>query len=265
MKKTFISLSLIIILALILPIISNKLIEQQISKKIELLNSNGIEVKNTFSESSYISTTKYYKCTLKDTNKAIKFMQTFVNQNILLLSDKELEGMVIVIEMKYSNIPIGDSMSIDIYPLLLPTNLTDKISKENPRFYKFITKTLDKKTIFYHINSNLLEAKFNGYMKNINESYTLDNGREIRVIIDDFSFNGEGMIASHKQLNTKIKNITFTIVEPYEKIVLSLKDLYSQSSFKLNGSLYAKDMGESLLFEINKKNSSININGKKVK
>lgn len=246
-KKIFIFL---IIVVIVMPIIGSKMMDKKLDKRLQMLESNGVYVENSSSNFNYLKTKKYYKFIVKDKDKFVVFLQRFSENKFKPYIYDLVDGVEIGVDVKYSNIPFIDVIGLDIYPLKLSNKFMIKVDKQNPKFSKFIENFFQTKSLLYHINYDLLSSLFNGYIKNIHEKYTLDNGKEIIFNLNDSKFNGHISSKKIDKIDSKTKELSLYIVDPNENIELVCKNL--ESSAKINSSdnySYSSEL-ESFSFKI---------------
>jgi len=247
-KKIFIFL---IIVVIVMPIIGSKMMENKLEKRLQMLEFNGVYVENSSADFNYLKTKKNYKFVVKDKDKFVVFLQRFSENKFKPYIYDLVDGVEIGVDVKYSNIPFIDVINLDIYPLKLSNKFMTKVDKQNPKFSKFIENFFQTKSLLYHINYDLLSSLFNGYIKDINEKYILENGKEIIFNLKGSKFNGHISSKKIDKIDSKTKELSLYIVDPNEKIELICKNL--ESSAKINSSnnySYFAEL-ESFSFKIN--------------
>ncbi|MEA3227798.1 MAG: hypothetical protein U9P38_01875 [Campylobacterota bacterium] len=225
MKKIYLAVLLSLILLLLLPIIGNSFAQNILNKKIENLQSQGITLKKTITDSSYLSTKKEYH----------------------LLYTKSGEEMVIGVGVEYSNILFNKEISIEIYPI----SFSEEIMK-NREFSQF----LKDKSFLSHIDYNLVTQDFSGYIKDIKQQYSLQNSTTISILLLNTRFDGKGDLTDPEILNSTIKQLSIDISEGSKKRKLHIKDLFSSlivdnKDIKLQ--LTSKNSFDSLEFTMDEK------------
>ncbi len=217
MKKSLIILSIAILSIIIaLPFFGNSIIESSIKDRIKVLSSFGLEIKNIKTDSTYFKSKKYYSIYVKDANKFIVYLNQFSNSQIPPYVDTMIDGTKLEVKVQYSKIPLSDSVSIDVYPLKLSENITNMIKDNDVGFSEYISDFLSNKGFVYHLKYNLLSKKFNGHIKDIDESYTLASGFKIDFKLSGSTFNGEGILIAPKKLNSKVDEISLKVDKNFE-------------------------------------------------
>ena len=225
MKKIIIISSIILIGIFLLPFIGNKIIEQELSNRIELLESYGMKMSNSSDESNYLSTTKHYEFIVKDGEKFTQYLQQFSNSKLSYNFNLLLNGVIIGGDIKYSNFPFSEDISVDAYPLSFSTNVMQTLKKEDKKFYDFLENILKEKAILYHVNYSIINSEFHGFVKDINESYLFENSAKVGVNLKGFIFDGNGVITSPENLNTQIEELVLHIESKSEKMEVILKNI----------------------------------------
>ncbi len=118
-----------------------------------------------------------------------------------------LKGLKIGVNAKYLN-DAYSALSLDIYPLNLPTSITElDMDKEDKIVIEQLTKMLEKKGVLIHVDFNKLLSSFKGHVKDIRE--TLQGENEVRFNMEGVTFEGEIEKGKISRLDQKLKRITF--------------------------------------------------------
>jgi len=229
---------------ILLPLIGNKIIEQELSNHIEVLESYGLKMSDSSEQSTYLSTAKHYKFTVKDGEKLTQYLQQFSSSKLSYNSNLLLDGAVIGGDIQYSNFPFSEDLSVEVYPLSLSTNMMQTLKKEEKKFHDFLVKSLQEKAILYHVDYSIIKSKFHGFIKDINQSYLFENGANIGVNLKGFTFDGDGVITSPQNLNTQLKELEFSVDTKFEKMKTTLNDISNSLNIKsINSYLYTGNIG----------------------
>jgi len=229
MKKI---LLLVVIIAAILPLIGNKLIQSTLDEKIKLLSSNGVEVEKTTLNSGYFTTNMHYEFIVKDSKKYITYMNQYADKQIPAYVDMMIEGMQVGLDLEYSNILFNDSVQIDIYPLSLSNKTAIDLQKDDKEFYEYITNFLKIKGLLYHINYNISSENFDGYIKDIDEEHIFQDGTHTKVIINNMIFSGSGSLFHPNKMDTTLQKIIIKSINDKETLDLVVQNVKSSSVFK---------------------------------
>ena len=232
MKKSIIAVVIILIIIAVLPIAGNQFIKSNIDDKVAQLQSYGIEVKEDKSISSYLNTSRHFEFYLKDSTKFINYLNKYSENQIPPYVNAIINGLVIGADIKYSNLPFAKSHSIEMYPLELSPEIVNSLKKNNVDFYNYLDGFLQSKGILYHINYNLINEKFDGYIKDINMSYTLKNQAKLNLVFEKVTFKGKGELLAPSRLKSKAKKVTLSVVEANERVEMYLNGFSSSSNFE---------------------------------
>jgi len=257
MKKIIILLTIIVIIAISTPIIGSKMMDKKITDELSLLESNGVYVEDSSKNYSYLTTKIDYKFIIKDSDKFVNYLQQFNDSKLQPYVNDIVDGIVIGIDLKYSNIPFinSDAISLDIYPLVLSKKFMDRVSKNDTNFYQFLENFLQKKALLYHIDYNIVESKFDGFIKDINEVYHTKNGKKLTFNLINSSFNGDGFPLKPRKIDSKTKEFSFYIDETDKKTKFICKNLDSSIKMDSNNLYSYTEKVESFNFKINNINN----------
>ncbi|WP_373003113.1 DUF945 family protein [Sulfurimonas sp.] len=232
MKKILIVLVVVIAVIALLPIVGNSVAEGVLKTRVAVLTSNGLELKNDTTESSYLTTKKHYEFLLSDAPRFIEYLNQYSDAQIPPYIDAMISGAVVGVDIEYSNFPLSSKVLVDIYPLTLPANITDELKKENMPFYTYIDKLLQGKGVLYHINYYISDELFDGYIKDIDEEYIFDNGSKMTVKLFNATYYGSGSLIAPKNLQTSISKVIIKADESANGITFEMNDLTSSSTFE---------------------------------
>lgn len=232
MKKVLAFLALVVVIFALLPIMGNKLVEEELANKVEVLVSYGVEVSKSTTDSSYLNTKKHYEFLVKDTEKFVQYLSQFSDAQLPPYVNAMVDGVLVGVDIKYSNIPISDGLLIDIYPLSLSKKMMENLENDDKDFYKYFKNLLQNKGVLYHINYNVVNSGFDGYIQDINEEYVLKNKSKVTLKLLNASFEGSGLLIAPDSLTSKIETVIFTLTEGGEEFNVLLKGLSTASTFE---------------------------------
>ncbi|WP_324172087.1 hypothetical protein [Sulfurimonas sp.] len=238
MKKIIIALFVVIAIVAILPLIGNKATQEILTTRVSVLTSNGLELKNASSESTYLRTKKHYEFLLRDAPKFIKHLNQYSDVQLPPYVDAMLGGVLVGVDIEYSNFPLGSDILVDIYPLSLSTNMISQMKKEDVNFYKYIENLLQSKGVLYHISYSVADGSFSGFIKNIDENYTFDNSTKMIFKLREATYYGKGPLIAPKSLQSHISEINLEVIAPTKNIMFNFKNIASSSTFH-SSSTYA--------------------------
>jgi hypothetical protein len=235
MKKIFIFLAVGVIAIVLLPLLGNKVVQNELDNRIKTLSIYGLQISKNTEESTYFDTKRHYEFVLKDVDKFSKYLQRFSYNQLPPYMDAMLLGVKIGVDMEYSNFLFDDSIGVDIYPLSLSKELTQDLQKTDMEFYKHIEMFLKDRGVLYHINYHVSSSSFDGYFKNIQEEYLLKDSSKMAINIKKVIFSGEGPLIAPTVLKSEIGHINLGFIDE-KGVELSLKidDFFSTSNFESN-------------------------------
>lgn len=204
MKKIIISILIIISIVAALPILGNKIIEETLDKKIAKLESKGVEVLKKEHDSGYLNTSRHYE---------------FIDN-----------GNKYGLDLKYSNIPLTEDVTLELYPLSAPKNILDDLSQKDKGFAQYVEKFLENKGILYHLDYNLISGEFNGFVKDIDESYTMKNNSKLVVKVFGTKFKGKGDLRSPSTMQTSSKKIKLEVKDARDIMAIDISNAYLDAS-----------------------------------
>ncbi len=199
MKKIIILLIILLTIIAAIPIVGNKIIEETLDKKINKLESKGIEVLKKEKKAGYLNTSRHYE---------------FIEN-----------GTQYGLDLKYSNIPFTEAVSLDIYPLSVPQELLADLKTKDKGFALFLEDFFKNKGILYHMEYNLIDGDFNGYVKNIDEKYTMTNNSQLKVKILGTTFKGNGDLRSPTTIETFSKKINLVVEDVNNHMAIDISNI----------------------------------------
>ena len=232
MKKIIILVVLLIAIVAALPIIGNSVVKEKLDTRISELKQYGIKTKTDETHSTYLNTSRHFEFVLEDSQEFIAYLNKYSDQQIPPYVNSMLDGVVIGADIEYANFPLSKAISVELYPLSLSKTASQNLQKSNNKFYKYLDAFLKQKGVLYHINYDLATSSFSGYIKDINESYTLEDNVRLNVKLSKAIFDGKGDLIAPTALTSEVKELHFEIVKDGEEMIFDLNDFSSTSSFE---------------------------------
>ena len=232
MKKIIIALAIVLLVIAALPFVGNKVAEEMIKQRVALLESYGVKAIVSTTDSSYLETQKHFEFLIEDEEKFTLYLEQFSAKQLPPYTQALLKGVVVGVDAKYSNLPLSDGVSIDIYPLSLSTELMQEIKEEDAKFSAYLQKFLESKGVLYHINYNVVLESFDGYLKDIQEQYLFDDKTEMKLTLLNATYKGKGPVIAPKSLVSKIQKIELKILQGSEVLLFELDGFSSDASFE---------------------------------
>jgi hypothetical protein len=241
MKKSIIVVVILVAIVAALPIVGNSFMKEMIDTRVNELESFGLKAQTQTTQSSYLSSSRHFEFVLEDSDAFVEYLNKYSNQQISPYVDAMLNGVVIGADIEYSNLSFAKAIEVEIYPLSLPTDMKDEIRKEDLAFATYLEKFLESKGVLYHINYNILNSKFKGYIQDIETSYDFNKELKVDLKLNGATFSGEGELIAPKEIKSKIKSFHVNIINKDKKLNINLAKLSSKSEFDSKNS-YETDM-----------------------
>lgn len=232
MKKSVIIVLIIIVVIGMLPIIGNSFMSKTIDDKLTALKSFGLETTSDESNSTYLNTSRHFEFLLKDSQKFVNYLKKYSDAQIPPYVNAMLDGVLLGADLTYSNLPFAKAVTIEIYPLSLSHEMQASIRETDLAFSAYIDKFLQSKGVLYHINYNLLNDDFDGYVKDIQVSYKLDGGLQLDVKLQKATFKGNGELIAPNQLISKVKKLELNAIKDSKELSIVLNKFTSKSNFE---------------------------------
>lgn len=232
MKKLLIISSIILVILASLPLVGNKIVESELNKRIETLSSYGINTKKRDTFSNYLDTKKHYEFVVEDADKFIEYLSKHSNAQIPPYVYTILDGTTVGVDLKYNNIPISDVVSVDIYPLALSEKAIDGIKDEDVGFGAYFEKFLRGGGLKYHLDYNVANQEFNGYIKDIDEAYAFASGQKLAIKLKASTFNGKGLLVAPELITSNTKKIFLDVTNQTNRIIINLDNTLIKSVFE---------------------------------
>ncbi len=234
MKKTSLIILIIVLIAAILPIIGNSVVETALQDKIAQLKTFGLDTENEKTQSGYLKTKKHYEFVLSDSKQLIAYLNQYSTKQLPSYVDAVLQGTRVGMDVEYYNLPFTKAISIDIYPLALSKELVSGMKKANADFYQYFKTFLESKGVLYHINYNIVSKDFDGYIKDIDEKYDFkEQNTTLKWKMDGVTYDGSGDLIAPEHLAANINNISIAMEsEANGKVILDLHKLHTTTNFE---------------------------------
>ena len=192
MKKIFVLFAVLLLITAAVPFVGNKLVSDALDEKINFLTANGIEVKETTTDASYLHTKKYYQFLIKDSEKFLNYINQYSRSDIPSYVKEIFDGIEVGMDISYTNIPYLNAIEINAYPLTLAPQTMKDMQSEDKHFYEFFTTFLEKKGLLYHLKYDMFSQEFNGFVKDMNEEYLSTDGTKMKISLLGMEYNGSG-------------------------------------------------------------------------
>jgi hypothetical protein len=173
-----------------------------VNSELATLEQNGFTIQNRDIKKSE----EHFIIAFDDPKKIVDFFAA-QGAEISMEDVSAFKGLKIGVDAKYLN-DTYSALSLDIYPLNLPTGITElDMDKDDKLVIMQLNEILKKKGILIHVDFNKLLSSFKGHLKDIHE--TLQGANEVKFNMEGVTFDGEIEKGKISKLNQKVKHITF--------------------------------------------------------
>lgn len=265
MKKIIIFFSAILIVAAVLPIIGNSVMQTTIDTRLKELQTYGLETQNIESEQSYLTTKKHFEFLLKDADKFIDYLNKYADGQIPPYVNATLEGVTVGADLEYSNLPFSREMTLDIYPMSISEEMAKNLKSEDEKFYNYVEKFLKNKGVLYHINYEIISEDFDGFLKDIDEVYTLEDKTKLKLHLLDATFEGNGELIAPNRITSSLKKLQLDIKTENEEVVFLLEDLSSANSYESKSTYLSSGELKDFHFNMSTLQSDLELSLKEIK
>lgn len=262
MKKIIIALVVVVAVVLAIPFVGNKIVQDEIAKNLEELSTYGIKTQERTSNNTYLKTKDHLEFFIEDGDKFLSFLNKYSASQIPPYSGSLFNGTLVGVDLEYWNFPISDALAVTIYPLELPFEIKEAILKENHTLGIYLENFFKNKTLVYQLNFNVARGGFDGYLKDIKENLTLDNGAKVSLDILGMSYQGEGEIISPTKVSSKLDKLSFKASKDLENIVFEMNNITTDSIFKSEYSYKSTIDAKSFYFKINDFRQNVSFDSK---
>lgn len=231
MKKLWIVVLLGVIVAL-LPFAGNRIVKEKIDERLLELSQNGLETKLKKEDKSYLHTQLQYTITVKDEKKFISYLNSFSAKELPPYTKSLLDGAEFAVDIRYSNIPFAEKMTLELYPLKLSDVTMRSLKLNNPEIYSFVTDLLQKRALLYHIEYDIASDEFHGYMKDLDERLSMKDDTNVSIVVKGLEASGKGVLIAPDSLVMQIKQIALSIKDKKNVMRLDMQDMQTTNSFK---------------------------------
>lgn len=251
MKKLFVIVAVVAAIVLLLPLVGNKIAQEEIAKKIEVLTSYGVKVEKSEVDAGYFKTKNHYEFSVADTQKFLAYLNQFANSQIPPYVGAALEGTVVGVDLEYCNFPLSDTLGVDIYPLQMPHEMMDEIRENDLQLAKHIETLLQNKGVLYHLDYGVASNEFGGYIKDIREKTKLKKGAEVEFVLEGITYDGKGPLIAPSALRTETDAIVLHAHDDKTKIAFEIRNMSSEAAFESDTTYTSSLRAEQIVFDLN--------------
>jgi len=198
-------------------------IKTQVNSELATLEQNGFAIQDREIKESE----EHFIITFDDPEKIVDFF-TAQGAHMSMEDASTLKGMKIGVDAKYLN-DTYSALSLDIYPLNIPTGITElDMDKDDKLVIMQLNEILKKKSILIHVDFNKLLSSFKGHVRDIHE--TIQGENEVKFNMKGLTFDGEIEKGKLSKLDQIVKRVTF---EAKDEAEIKLSEL--TSNYKRTG------------------------------
>lgn len=206
--------------------------QNTIKERISELESYGLKSTVSETKSAYLYTSQHIEFVLEDTAAFAQMMQNYADSQIPTYVDAVFRGARIGVDIEYSNLFFSKAIVLEIYPMSLSEELSSELKNQKPKFYKYIKDFLEKKGLLYHIEYDTLSQDFSGFIKDIEEHYTLEDKSELFVTLEGLVYEGNGELIAPQRVWASLQKLDFKILNKEESVLVALSKFESASSYE---------------------------------
>ncbi len=232
MKKLIFAIVALVGVVAVLPFVGNTVVQKTIEQRLELFESYGLDSKLLRKESGYLETKLHYRMKITDKKKFLEYLEQFSSKQIPPYVESLLDGVTFGVDIAYNNIPLSKKVVVEFYPTALSQESMQTISKESPKLADFITRILQKRALFYHVEYDVVSITFKGYVKDFDESAQLENNVSLHLFYNGVEANGEGLIVAPAKMDLKIGTIALAVESSENKLEVALNGLKEDYAFE---------------------------------
>jgi hypothetical protein len=194
----------------------------QVNKELATLQTEGFSVQNReISENK-----EYFILSFDDPEKISKFF-TQKGAKVDATEIEALKGLQVGVDVTYLK-DAYSAVSLDMYPVTLPTVLTNSaLSEEDKKIVAQLKKIMEKKALLVHLSVNKLGTGFKGHVKDIDEVIQGDD--KVHFTVTGLTFSGdikENKISTMKQ---ELKDFNMDIANELSMTLSGLTSEYSMT------------------------------------
>ena len=192
----------------------------RVNTELSMIEQNGFSIQ----EREVKAKEEHFVLSFDDPQK----IMTFFNQQgseIALEDAQTLVGIKLGVDLAYLN-DTYSALSVDIYPLNLPTAISDAAAHNDAdkALVTHLNTMLKQKALLVHVDFNKMLSSFKGFIKDIDETYTTE--KTITMTLKGATFEGEIKDDRITQLSQLLQTIQLTLEDDLTISLLGLKSDY---------------------------------------
>ena len=231
MKKIIAVIAVAVLVAL-LPLLGNKAVQNVIEDRLTSLQKEGLAFKLKKEEKSYLKTRLSYTVTVQDEEKFVRYLQEFSSKQLPAYTKSLVDGVEFGVDVEYGNIPMSEKLVVEFYPTKFSDTTMQSLQQNDPQMHKLVSKLLKTKALFYHVEYDVTNNEFDGYMKDLDENFTIDGKTKVHFAFKGAKANGKGQLLAPDRFASHVDTITMNLNENNETLDFAVKNFSSVGSFE---------------------------------
>lgn len=209
MKKIIIALIAILLLGVIYYVTlgSSQLVDEmkkELDYELHTLSDNGFSI----SDHVIQKRTEHFILKVEDPKKIVNYLIEH-NVDINLEDIQLLQDQKIGIDLEY--LPNStDAVAANFYPVNLPRSVYENSQPEDKEMITRVEKMISDKVFLVHLNINKLKNGFDGYIQDINQTFTVD-GNESTFLSQNWTFDGSIDGEEVTKISQKLERLNYQI------------------------------------------------------
>jgi len=196
-------------------------IKAEVNQEIQQLQNVGFKVDKTEEQ----PTKERFLISIDNPQKIHQYLLT-QGEDISIQDLQELQGMRIKMDLSY--LPSAkDAVAIDLYLDALPKSLMQGVD-QNDSSLKAINEMIKAGDIMAHVNINKLLLGFDGYIKDINQ--TFPQTPKSHLLLNGFTFEGELQDREIKAFQQHLKGFAYEIQDALNVLLSNMQSHIEQAN-----------------------------------
>lgn len=232
MKKILYVVVFITFVFALLPFMGNRVAKEELRNTLDVLRSYGVDIVNETAQEGYFTSKYQYELHVADEHKFANYLQNILEREIPSSIISLVTHMNIGIDLEFSNFPISDFVSIDIFPTALSDELKNRLLQSDKRFARSLDRVIQERVLVYHLDFHVVNRDFEGYIKSIDIKIDSDTNIETAFLLKGVVFAGEGSLLQPSKFSIQTEELKLKIDAEEQKFYLQLAALSNQGLFE---------------------------------
>ncbi len=204
----------------------------RVNTELSMIEQNGFAIQDREVKAKE----EHFVLVFDDPEKIVKFFKQ-QGSEITLEDAQALSGMKIGVDLQYLN-DAYSALSAELYPLSLPSALINDpdLDASDKAFMVQLNDMLKRKALLIHVNFNKMLSSFKGFVKDIDETFSVETA--VTINLKGTTFNGTIENDRIVTLVQQIKNIAILSGDELKIILSNMKSDYTLTGKSLYDSTY---------------------------